>query len=345
MSSRADAPGGRGRARGPDRRGRAGPEGPTRRFRHRDDVKTSPDLRHARVYVSVLGNDDEREATLDGLRSAHGFLQRRLARELRMKHTPTLEFVYDDTADRADAGSSRSSTRGRGGVSDAETHRHDARRGLAELRDGERFVLVTHENPDGDALGSLVAMQRRAARARQGLADVHRARRVPAALRVRASSTSTGSSPTCPPTSRSARSSSWTAATSTATPVDDRRRARSSTSTTTTTTRASATSTTSSPEASCTAEIVWDLMRGARRRARRATIAEALYVGLVTDTGRFMYENTGAARRTSMAAELIDAGVDVARRSTAACTRACRAQARAARRARWRACSASTAAA
>jgi ribosome-binding factor A len=64
-------------------------------------VKTSPDLRHARVYVSVLGDDAAREASLEGLRSAHGFLQRRVASELRLKHTPTLQFLYDDTAERA----------------------------------------------------------------------------------------------------------------------------------------------------------------------------------------------------------------------------------------------------
>lgn len=63
------------------------------------------------------------------------------------------------------------------------------------------------------------------------------------------------------------------------------------------------------PEASCTAEIVWDLMRGLGVEPTTA-IAEALYVGLVTDTGKFMYENTGT-RAHVMAAELIDAGVDV----------------------------------
>ena len=63
-------------------------------------VKTSPDLRHARVYVSVLGDDEARSASLDGLRSAHGFLQRRVASELRMKHTPTLDFLYDDSVER-----------------------------------------------------------------------------------------------------------------------------------------------------------------------------------------------------------------------------------------------------
>jgi ribosome-binding factor A len=64
-------------------------------------VKTTSDLRQARVYVSVLGDETQRAATLAGLRSAHGALQRRLARELRMKRTPTLEFLYDDTTDRA----------------------------------------------------------------------------------------------------------------------------------------------------------------------------------------------------------------------------------------------------
>jgi ribosome-binding factor A len=63
-------------------------------------VDTSLDLRHARVYVSVLGSDDERAATLAGLESAHGVLQQAVARELRMKNTPTLEFVFDESIDR-----------------------------------------------------------------------------------------------------------------------------------------------------------------------------------------------------------------------------------------------------
>src|SRR3954447_24683029 len=63
-------------------------------------VKTSPDLRHARVYVSVLGDEEVRSDSLLGLNSAHGFLQKRVASELRLKHTPTLAFVYDDTTDR-----------------------------------------------------------------------------------------------------------------------------------------------------------------------------------------------------------------------------------------------------
>jgi phosphoesterase RecJ-like protein len=63
------------------------------------------------------------------------------------------------------------------------------------------------------------------------------------------------------------------------------------------------------PEASCTAEIVWDLMKALGVRPT-LPVAEALYVGLVTDTGKFMYENTGT-RAHVMAAELIATGVDV----------------------------------
>jgi ribosome-binding factor A len=58
-------------------------------------VDTSPDLRHARVYVSVLGSEVEREEAFEGLSSAAGFLQSQVGAELRMKRTPTLEFVHD----------------------------------------------------------------------------------------------------------------------------------------------------------------------------------------------------------------------------------------------------------
>ena len=63
-------------------------------------VETAPDLRRARVFVSVLGDDGVRKRSMAGLQSAHGVLQRVVARELRLKHTPTLEFLYDDTSER-----------------------------------------------------------------------------------------------------------------------------------------------------------------------------------------------------------------------------------------------------
>ncbi|HMI22361.1 MAG TPA: 30S ribosome-binding factor RbfA [Gaiellaceae bacterium] len=63
-------------------------------------VETSPDLRHARVFVSVLGSEEELQQSLAGLAAAHGVLQSRLARELRLKRTPQLAFEYDPTVER-----------------------------------------------------------------------------------------------------------------------------------------------------------------------------------------------------------------------------------------------------
>jgi ribosome-binding factor A len=63
-------------------------------------VDTSPDLRAAKVYVSVLGDAGEREEALAGLRSSHGPIQAKIAAETRMKRTPTLSFHYDPTIER-----------------------------------------------------------------------------------------------------------------------------------------------------------------------------------------------------------------------------------------------------
>jgi ribosome-binding factor A len=62
-------------------------------------VDTSPDLRAARVHVSVLGDEEQREETLEGLRSSHGVLQEKIAAETRMKRTPTLSVHYDPTVE------------------------------------------------------------------------------------------------------------------------------------------------------------------------------------------------------------------------------------------------------
>lgn len=70
-------------------------------------VRTSPDISHAQVFVSALEpsgdspGEERRARMLAGLQSAHGYLQRRLATELRLKRTPVLQFIYDETAERA----------------------------------------------------------------------------------------------------------------------------------------------------------------------------------------------------------------------------------------------------
>ncbi len=63
-------------------------------------VTVTSDLREATVYVSVLGSEKARRASLDGLASAHGVLQTRIGRELSLRRTPTLTFTYDDTVER-----------------------------------------------------------------------------------------------------------------------------------------------------------------------------------------------------------------------------------------------------
>jgi ribosome-binding factor A len=63
-------------------------------------VQTSADLQSARVFVSVLGSERKRAATLAGLRAAHGVLQARIGRELRLKRTPKLAFEYDPSVER-----------------------------------------------------------------------------------------------------------------------------------------------------------------------------------------------------------------------------------------------------
>ena len=65
------------------------------------EVRMSPDLRHARVYISVLGDDSKVRSALAGLRSASGFLQRELGTRLRLRNTPKLTFIHDESIERA----------------------------------------------------------------------------------------------------------------------------------------------------------------------------------------------------------------------------------------------------
>jgi len=65
------------------------------------DVKLSADLRHAKVYVSVIGSENEVKGSLAALRHASGFIRTQLGAVLRMRHTPELHFAYDDAELRA----------------------------------------------------------------------------------------------------------------------------------------------------------------------------------------------------------------------------------------------------
>jgi phosphoesterase RecJ-like protein len=181
---------------------------------------------------------------------------------------------------------------------------------LARLREDQHFVLAAHENPDGDALGSLVAMQRLLEALGKDSAMYISPADLPLPREYRF--LALDGLITQPPADIAARTVVF---------LDCGNIDRNSASVL----RDGAhllnvdhhhdntrfgTLNHVVPDASCTAEIVWDLMHGLDVRPTPA-IAEALYIGLITDTGRFMYENTGP-RAHLMAAELIEAGVDVA---------------------------------
>jgi ribosome-binding factor A len=65
-------------------------------------AKMAPDLKEITVYVSIHADEKERERTLEGLRAAATFLQREVSRNLRLRYTPHLRFVYDESVARGD---------------------------------------------------------------------------------------------------------------------------------------------------------------------------------------------------------------------------------------------------
>ena len=106
-------------------------------------VETSPDLRTAKVHVSVLGDEDQRETTLEALRSSHGVLQSKIAAETRMKRTPTLTFHFDPTVEQGMRISQLlEDDDGSAGVELATIERV-----ADELRGRDKFLLTAHEGP------------------------------------------------------------------------------------------------------------------------------------------------------------------------------------------------------
>ena len=66
------------------------------------EVRVSPDLSHARVFISILGGEEEEQSALEALGSARGFLRREIGRRVRLRHTPELHFEVDRTLDHSD---------------------------------------------------------------------------------------------------------------------------------------------------------------------------------------------------------------------------------------------------
>jgi phosphoesterase RecJ-like protein len=186
----------------------------------------------------------------------------------------------------------------------------DRERVLHELKAAERFVVVAHENPDGDALGSLIAMQEILTVLGKDSLMFIAAQEFPLPYEYRCFPLS--GLVNTPPEDLDQRTIVFLdCGNLERNPAEALQRpgARILNIDHHHDNTRFGTVDLVVPEASCTAEIIWDLMHGLGV-SPSVTIAEALYVGLITDTGRFMYQNT-TARAHLMAAELIDAGVDV----------------------------------
>lgn len=60
-------------------------------------VEVTPDLKYCKAYISVLGNEDVAKATIEGLKSAEGYVRRELARRINLRNTPELKFILDQS--------------------------------------------------------------------------------------------------------------------------------------------------------------------------------------------------------------------------------------------------------
>jgi phosphoesterase RecJ-like protein len=123
------------------------------------DVRMSKDLRYANVYVSLYGSESERKSSLIALRNSEKWTRREVGRHLRLRHIPEIRFFPDDTLDKVYH------------LAEVLDHITEERKsmpliktdpaGIVEaLRAGERFLVTSHVSPDGDSLGSSLALVR-----------------------------------------------------------------------------------------------------------------------------------------------------------------------------------------
>ncbi len=274
-------------------------------------VQATTDLTHAKVFVSVLGSEKERERTLAGLEAAHGVLQAQVARELRLRRTPVLAFEYDPTVER---GVRLTKLIDELAPETPMTTTDDMALAVAALRERDRFLVTSHEAPDGDALGSLLATGLALAQLGKDavmflggdaplpgeyrfldLGDRGLLRELPVDAAER-----TLVAVDCASEGRVGAQPGLVEAAPYTINVDHHH---------------------DNPrfgevnvvveDASSTGEVLADVFRELGVQLTPG-IAEALYIALVTDTGRFQYANT-TPKALRLAAELVEAGADVNR--------------------------------
>jgi bifunctional oligoribonuclease and PAP phosphatase NrnA len=274
-------------------------------------VEATRDLEHAKVFVSVLGSEKERERTLAGLEAARGVLQGRVGTELRLRRTPVLAFEYDPTVER---GVRLTKLIDELAPEAPMTTTDDMASVVAALRERDRFLVTSHEAPDGDALGSLLAtglaleqLGKDAIMFLGGeaplpgefrfldLGDRGLVRELPGDVAER-----TLVAVDCASESRVGAQPGLVEAAPYTINIDHHH---------------------DNPgfgdvnlvveKASSTGEVLADVFRDLDVELT-PEIAEALYIALVTDTGRFQYANT-TPKALRLAAELVEAGADVNR--------------------------------
>lgn len=120
------------------------------------EVRTTPDLRFAKVYLSIVApSNTEQEAALEGIRRAKGFLRGELGRRVRLRYTPDLDFLLDSSQDNA----ARVEAILRELSHESDRDRSSSIDEVVEsIERGRKFLVMSHPNPDGDAVGSMVAM-------------------------------------------------------------------------------------------------------------------------------------------------------------------------------------------
>jgi phosphoesterase RecJ-like protein len=274
-------------------------------------VEATRDFEHAKVFVSVLGSERERERTLAGLEAARGVLQAQVARELRLRRTPVLAFEYDPTVER---GVRLTKLIDELAPEAPMTTTDDMASVVAALRGRDRFLVTSHEAPDGDALGSLLATGLALGELGKDvvmflggeaplpgeyrfleLEDRGLLRELPADAAER-----TLVAVDCASASRVGAQPGLVEEAPFTVNVDHHH---------------------DNPrfgdanlvveDASSTGEVLADVFRELGV-GLAPEIAEALYIALVTDTGRFQYANT-TPKALRLAAELVEAGADVNR--------------------------------
>jgi phosphoesterase RecJ-like protein len=120
-------------------------------------VRMSPDLRYASVYVSLYGDEKEKKSSLIALRNSEGFVRRELGKHVRMRSTPEIRFMVDDSLEQV-YHLEEVFREIHHQDEDAPMIKLNLAETIEELSKANSFLLTSHVNPDGDSVGSVLAL-------------------------------------------------------------------------------------------------------------------------------------------------------------------------------------------